>query len=89
MPNSEPHGLSASVLTEIFSLRKLKITSEGQLNSVIWDFIELNQDRSHFSLLSFVRFQYLSASSIRRFPVLVQFLDLAERWATFDSFGFT
>jgi hypothetical protein len=41
--------------------------SEDEPHSVVWDSIELNRNRSHFSLLSFVRFEYLSASSIRRF----------------------
>jgi hypothetical protein len=49
MSNSELSSLSLPILSEILSLKELKIASEDQLHSIIWEFI--SRDCSHFSLL--------------------------------------
>jgi hypothetical protein len=75
MSNSELSSLSLPILSEILSSKELKIASEDQLHSIVWEFI--SRDRSHFSLLAFVHFEFLSASSIRRFVESASdFLDL-------------
>jgi hypothetical protein len=57
------------------SSKELKITSEDQLHLVVRKSIA--PDRSHFSLFVFVRFEFLSASSIRHFiDSASDFLDL-------------
>jgi hypothetical protein len=72
---SELSSLSLSILSEILSSNELKITSEDQLYEVVWSFVA--RDRSNFSLFSFVRFEYLSASIIGRFiESAPSFLDL-------------
>jgi hypothetical protein len=66
--NSELSDLNFSILSDVLASRELQIESEERLYSVVWEFIE--SDRSHFNLLSFVRFEFLSVSSIRRFVAL-------------------
>jgi hypothetical protein len=83
---SELSDLNLSILSEIVSSNDLKIASEDQLYEVLWDFVD--QDRSNFNLLSFVRFEYLSSSTIRRFIDSVSsFLDLfnSSIWSRLSS----
>jgi hypothetical protein len=65
MSNSELSRLSASILSKFFSSSCLRIESEDQLYLVVCAFIDRN--KSYFSFLSFVRLEYLFASSILRF----------------------
>jgi hypothetical protein len=75
MSHSELSSLSLPILSEILSSKELKVASGDQLHSIVWEFI--SRDRSHFSLLVFVRFEFLSVSSIRRFVKSASdFLDL-------------
>jgi hypothetical protein len=62
---SDLKGLDESIFGLILSSDKLKIKSEDWLYEMIWSFVE--EGRNYFSLLQFVRFDFVSTAVAERF----------------------
>jgi hypothetical protein len=73
----ELNGLDEAILSQILSSDQLKIKSEDWLYELIWELVE--RDRQYFTLLQFVRFEFVStriaAQFIERASEFVEFVD--------------
>jgi hypothetical protein len=57
--------MKVDILSRILSSESLKIESEDWLYNIIWELVEI--DRSYFSLLEFVQFEFVSTDIAARF----------------------
>jgi hypothetical protein len=69
--------LDDSILSQILSSSSLKIENEDWLYEHIWSLVE--SDRSHFSLVQFIKFEFVSAGVASRFiEAGLEFVDLID-----------